>query len=235
MNNALIFGASGQIGSDICSYFYSKGALVTGVLRKEDSVDRAFKTIIFNKNNKEFSDSLKKQLKDNKLDSIIWSQGINFNDNISDFNILKNIEMYEVNVLYILSTLKILMEENFLSCNAKLCIVSSIWQNIAKQQKLSYCITKSALQGLVQSLCIDLGKRGMLVNAVLPGALDTNMTRANLSSGQIQKLESETPLGSLPQMNDVTGLIYFLCSSNNTGITGQFIAADRGFSNVKII
>ena len=114
-------------------------------------------------------------------------------------------------------------------------VISSIWQNIARQTKLSYCITKSALQGLVQSLSIDLGRQGILINAVLPGALDTPMTRANLQEHQISALEGATPLQSLPNLSDVTGLTAYLCSQSNTGITGQFIAADRGFSNARIL
>ena len=143
--------------------------------------------------------------------------------------------MYEANVTFILITLQTLLNHNLLKNDARLCVISSIWQNIARQKKLSYCITKSALQGLVQSLSIDLGKQGFLINAVLPGALDTAMTRSNLNSDQIHSLESSTPLQTLPNLTDVTGLVGYLCSKQNTGITGQFIAADRGFSNARIL
>ena len=114
-------------------------------------------------------------------------------------------------------------------------MISSIWQNLARQNKLSYCITKSALQGLVQSLTIDLGQFGYLINAVLPGALDTPMTRLNLDKKQLHKLEEMTPLGSLSTLADVCNLVGFLCSQNNTSITGQFIAVDGGFSYARII
>jgi NAD(P)-dependent dehydrogenase (short-subunit alcohol dehydrogenase family) len=124
---------------------------------------------------------------------------------------------------------------NSIADSARLCIISSIWQNIAKPNKLSYCITKSALQGLVQSLVVDLGGNGCLVNAVLPGALDTPMTRINLNETQLNALENMTPLGSLPTLNDVCNLVGFLCSQDNTGITGQFITADRGFTHARII
>jgi NAD(P)-dependent dehydrogenase (short-subunit alcohol dehydrogenase family) len=170
-----------------------------------------------------------------KIDSVVWAQGINFNDDIENFDLNAHLKMYEANVTFILSTLKVLTDCNVLNKNARLCVISSIWQNIARQNKLSYCITKSALLGLVQSLSVDLGKQGKLINAVLPGALDTVMTRANLSQEQILRLESITPLGSLPKLNDVTGLVAYLCSPENTGITGQFIAADRGFSNARIL
>jgi NAD(P)-dependent dehydrogenase (short-subunit alcohol dehydrogenase family) len=160
---------------------------------------------------------------------------MNFSDDIYSFDLTKHQAMYEANVTYILNSLQDLMKSNCLAPAARLCVISSIWQNIARQNKLSYCITKSALQGLVQSLSVDLGKQGMLINAVLPGALDTVMTRANLSQEQISLLESITPLSSLPNLSDVTGLVAYLCSSQNTGITGQFIAADRGFSNARIL
>ena len=87
----------------------------------------------------------------------------------------------------------------------------------------------------MQSLAIDLGKDGHLVNAVLPGALDTPMTRDNLSVEQVHRLEELTPLGKLPTLDDVCNMVGFLCSGGNTGITGQFIAADRGFSYARIL
>ena len=87
----------------------------------------------------------------------------------------------------------------------------------------------------MQSLVVDLGRSGFLVNAVLPGALDTPMTRANLRNEQINGLVGMTPIGSLPSLNDVCQPVGFLCSQENTGITGQFVAADRGFSYARII
>ena len=79
-----------------------------------------------------------------------------------------------------------------------------------------------------------LASEGHLINAVLPGALDTPMTRQNLAPEQIEKLANATPFKRLPQLGDVAELVAFLCSAQNTGITGQFIAADLGFRNVRV-
>jgi hypothetical protein len=87
----------------------------------------------------------------------------------------------------------------------------------------------------VNSLAVDLGTSGFLINAVLPGAIDTPMTHENLATEQIESIKKETPLGTLATLDDVAKLVYFLCSDNNTGITGQFIAADRGFSHARIL
>ena len=166
---------------------------------------------------------------------VVWAQGANCNDTIYDYDPRRHREMYEANVFYIIESLRQLLDLDLIARGARLCIISSIWQEIARQNKLSYTVTKSALRGLVQSLAIDLGEKDILVNAVLPGALDTPMTRTNLSPAQIEKIETGTPLNTLPKFQDVCGLVSFLCSNNNTGITGQFVAADRGYSFARFI
>lgn len=232
LKTVIVFGASGSIGQAICDYFKEQKYRVIGVGRN-GSAGRAI--IKWSGNAQEFSGDIQRFLGASKIDSVVWAQGINFSDDIDTFDLSEHLKMYEANVTFILSTLKTLTDYDLLQKHARLCVISSIWQNIARQNKLSYCITKAALQGLVQSLSIDLGKQGKLINAVLPGALDTAMTKANLSQEQITRLESFTPLGSLPNLSDVTGLVGYLCSPQNTGITGQFIAADRGFSNARIL
>ena len=106
---------------------------------------------------------------------------------------------------------------------------------MAKQDKLSYTVSKSAIKGLVSSLVIDLGFNGAMINAVLPGVLDTPMTKSNLSEEQIDNIKKITPLKSLPSLIDVVNMVGFLCSDQNTGVTGQFIKVDKGFSNARII
>jgi len=113
--------------------------------------------------------------------------------------------------------------------------VSSIWQVVARQEKLSYSMTKAALQGLVSSASTDLAAEGHLLNAVLPGVVDSPMTRSFLTKEQITRVQNATLFHALPKMKDVTSLVMFLCSSDNTGITGQFVAADLGMSRVHLL
>jgi NAD(P)-dependent dehydrogenase (short-subunit alcohol dehydrogenase family) len=114
-------------------------------------------------------------------------------------------------------------------------VVSSIWQRIARQDKLSYIMTKAALGGFVQSASVDLAKSGCLINAVLPSALDTPMTAGNLTAAQIDGIASATGFGRLSSMADLVSAIEYLCSAANTGITGQSLAVDLGFSHARLI
>jgi 3-oxoacyl-[acyl-carrier protein] reductase len=229
-----VFGATGAIGQAICRWYQTRGHDVVAVGRATSAPPSA-DGVQWVSWDIGYPDRFPEALQSRKLNAVVWAQGINFNDDIYSFDISEHQRIYAANVVFVLSSLQRLLKDKLLAPAARLCVISSIWQNIAKQKKMSYAITKSALQGLVQSLSIDLGSSGILVNAVLPGALDTPMTRANLSAEQIGRLEQMSPLGTLPSLDDVCNLVGFLCSEANTGITGQFVAADRGFSHARII
>lgn len=235
IKTVLIFGATGAIGKALADWFSVRDWRVLGVKRtltveKKDATD----TVEWISWNPQLNKNTPAKL-NNPVNAIVWAQGLNCNDSIYSFDPQKHAEIYYANVAYILDTLSALLGSSLLADSCRLAVISSIWQEIARQEKLSYMVTKSALKGLVQSLTVDLGRKGYLINAVLPGALDTPMTRANLSENQIKNLESSTPLGCLATLDDVCNLTGFLCSSSNTGITGQFIIADRGFSYARII
>ena len=232
----IIFGASGAIGQALCKSFLDKDYSVTAICRTGVTPSESLSGAVWlpwdpSSSVGVFPISTNSQ----QFNAVVWAQGANCSDDIYTFDLKLHEFLYAVNVTYILVALQVLLQQNLLATSARLCIISSIWQNLARQNKLSYCTTKSALQGLVQSLVVDLGRSGYLVNAVLPGALDTPMTRANLSKEQINRLIGMTPMGSLPSLNDVCQLVGFLCSQENTGITGQFVTADRGFSYARII
>lgn len=230
---AVVFGGTGSIGKSIVKEF-SKNFKSVVVFSRNNASNKSKKNISYSNWNSqsEFPINL---IKRKSINSVVWSQGMNFSDNIKLFKIDEHKTMYDANVIYILKSLNTMVSNNLLADSARLCIVSSIWQNLARQNKLSYTITKSALQGLVNSLTIDLGSAGFLVNAVLPGVINTPMTKKNLSRMQIENIKKVTPLKSLATLEDISKLVYFLCSKNNSGITGQFITVDRGFSNARIL
>ncbi|MBN8778091.1 SDR family NAD(P)-dependent oxidoreductase [Thiobacillus sp.] len=230
----LLFGASGAIGLSIADMFLSRNWNVVGVTRNVDSAHTKGVSWIATDplaNN----GSLDVYDEHAPYHAVCWAQGGNVNDSVYDVDLDAHLQLYQANCVYILSSLKLLLQRNLLVKPARLCVISSIWQEIARQNKLSYSMTKSALRGLVLSAAADLAADGHLVNAILPGALDTPMTRKNLTAEQISELAGATQFNRLPQLEDVSRLAMFLCSEENTGITGQFIAADLGFSRVRIL
>lgn len=170
------------------------------------------------------------------FDAVCWAQGANRQDSVQDFDSAASADLYEANCLYVARSLNELLAAKRLSpAGARLCVVSSIWQERARQTKLSYSMTKAALGGLVRSASVDLAGDGHLINAVLPGVLDTPMTHAAMAPEQLRGVMQATPFNALPTPDGIARLVGFLCSDQNTVVTGQSITADLGFSNVRLV
>ena len=168
-----------------------------------------------------------------QFDAVVWAQGSNLNDSISEFKAENLDELLNSNVKFVASTLATLINQNKIVSGAKMCIVSSVWQDVIRPNKLSYAVSKAALNGLLKSVALDLSERKIFVNAVLPGVIDTSMTRGVLSDEQILAVQGRTGFGRLVQPEELAEVIYFLCSESNNCISGQSIVADLGFTNVR--
>lgn len=232
---ALVFGATGAIGSAIAARFVDEGWHVTGVSRHGSASPRH--GIVEMQYDPLTADgAAHAALADaGPFDAVVWAQGANAADTVRTVEIEAHEALYRANCVYILVSLRELLQRGALAPQARLCVISSIWQKLARQNKLSYCMTKAALQGLVMAASADLAEEGILINALLPGALDTPMTRRNVAPEQLDRLRAATGFNRLPDVGDVSQMAYFLCSPANTGITGQFIAVDLGFSHVRLL
>ena len=226
MINILIFGATGSIGNYLYNKFIDLGYNVVGTTTKKENINNNI--IYINNDPNEFNNLLKI----NNIDSIIWAQGCNFNDDIYSFTEENFLGIINANVLFIIKTLQFLLINNKINNNAKLVIISSIFEEFSRNNKLSYSISKSALSGLVKSLSYDLSSKNILINNILPGVIDNKMTRDTLCIEQINYVANYLNFNRLINLEDVFNTVKFLCIEN-TGITGQSIKVDLGFTNVK--
>jgi 3-oxoacyl-[acyl-carrier protein] reductase len=227
MTAALVFGGGGQIGAACAEALRKDGFDVTATGRTADeSAGIAGYDPLVNK---------LALPGEGQFDAVVWAQGANLSDSIVDFDAERHRAIYDANVLFVLESMNALIESGRLASGARLCVISSVWQTAARPNKLSYMVSKAALQGLVLSAATDLAERGILVNAVLPGAIDTPMTRQNLTSEQIGRIAGMTKFNRLAALGDVAALVAFLCSAANTSITGQFVAVDLGFQNARLV
>jgi 3-oxoacyl-[acyl-carrier protein] reductase len=90
-----------------------------------------------------------------------------------------------------------------------------------------YTAAKAALTGLARSLCKELGPRGIRVNVVYPGIVETEETRQVLG-GQIDRFRRLTALGRLGRPEDVADAVLFLAGQASGYITGQVVQVDGG-------
>jgi len=113
----------------------------------------------------------------------------------------------------------------------KILNISSIFGIVSKSQRGSYSASKAGLVGLTRAAALDLAPYNILVNALCPGFVKTELTYSILSPAEIKKIAADIPLRRFAHESEIAQVATFLCSDLNTYITGQAIVADGGFTS----
>ena len=98
---------------------------------------------------------------------------------------------------------------------------------VSTMDNFAYGASKAAVHFLTKNLALRLGPKGVTVNAIAPGAFQSNMMNATLEKFQ-DKIESENPLGRSGSPEDMAGLALYLAANASKYMTGQVIALDGG-------
>jgi 3-oxoacyl-[acyl-carrier protein] reductase len=105
--------------------------------------------------------------------------------------------------------------------------ISSIAGLTGNAGQANYSASKAGLIGLTKTLARELASRGITVNAVAPGLIETDMTTV-LSDEIRQAILQKVPLGKLGEPDDIAGAVAYLASAEAKYITGQVLTVDGG-------
>jgi 3-oxoacyl-[acyl-carrier protein] reductase len=105
--------------------------------------------------------------------------------------------------------------------------IGSVVGQMGNAGQVNYAASKAGLIGMAKALAREVASRGITVNVVAPGMIDTDMTRT-LTGGSAESWAAQIPLGRLGTPEDVAGTVCFLASDEAAYITGQVIAVNGG-------
>lgn len=235
---ALITGAAGGIGQELCQQFHQAGYKVIGLDLVEDQLpdicmsrcacdlhhfcqDASYRQSILTKLQESIGDSGLKVLinnaavqivkPSNKLTTADWHQTLDVNL-VAPFLLVQGL-------LSILET-----------ASGSVINIASIHANLTKPEFVCYATSKAALVGLTRSMAVDVGNR-VRINAICPAAVATPMLLAGFEGqpdGAFSQLATMHPMGRIANTEEVAQLALFLASSHASFITGATLPIDGG-------
>ncbi|MDE2223532.1 MAG: SDR family oxidoreductase [Candidatus Omnitrophica bacterium] len=110
--------------------------------------------------------------------------------------------------------------------------ISSIMSIVSRPKRSIYSTTKAGIVGFTKAVSNELAGHRILVNAVSPGIIITDLTRKNLTDKERRSLARQIPAGRLGVPSEISSVVLFLASKLNTYLTGKNIVVDGGFIDI---
>lgn len=236
---ALVTGASRGIGAAIAVKLAKKGALVVGTATSEKGVKIVEQTFELNKlsgvgmvldvnNNTSINELIKNIITQHgEINILINNAGITKDTLLmrmkdEDWDVVINTNLKSVYKLS-QSVIRGMMKNRY----GRIINISSVVGHMGNAGQTNYSATKAGIAGFTKSLAQEIGNRGITVNCVAPGFIDTDMTRA-LTEEQRNLLLGHIPLSRLGSPKDVANAVAFLASDDSGYITGETIHVNGG-------
>jgi 3-oxoacyl-[acyl-carrier protein] reductase len=215
---ALVTGASRGIGAAIVQRLTKDGYKILAPTRQEMNLESDASI-----------DSYLSQVID-RVDIVINDAGIN---RISTLGAIRDQDVsdtLQINLKAPLRIIRIVAPGMQKKRFGRIVNISSIWSFVSRGGRISYAMSKSALNGMTRSLAVELAPYDILVNAVAPGYVLTDLTHQNNSETELNTIRQTIPIQRLAQPSEIANIVAFLCSDQNTYLTGQTIVVDGGFT-----
>lgn len=234
---ALVTGASRGIGAAIADTLAQAGATVIGTATSDNGAatigerlaqwhgvgralnaadDGAIENLIADIE-KEFG----------KLDILVNNAGITRDNLLMRMKDDEWDDIMNVNLKSVYRASKAVMRGMMKQRAGRIITITSVVGSMGNAGQTNYAAAKAALQGFSKSLAREVGSRGITVNCVAPGFIDTDMTRA-LPEETRKMFESQTALGKFGEAQDIANAVLFLASDQASYITGQTLHVNGG-------
>ena len=232
MPHLLISGGTRGIGKACVELFAGKGYKVTSLARTgkpKDAVEGVLYLQCDVKDPESVKDSVIKALEENgDIDVLISNAGISVSGLAQDFKYQDYRDVIDTNFGGLFNLSNAVIPHMVKQQKGVILAVSSMWGQTGASCEALYSASKGAVDSYVKALAKELGPSGIRVNAVSPGAVETDMM-ACFSEEDKQAICEDTPAGRLGRPEEIAEMLFFLQSEKAAFITGQIIGVNGGY------
>lgn len=234
---ALVTGASRGIGREIAKVLADRGAVVIGTATSEagaEGITEALSPkggygIVMNVSDAESIDAGLKAVTEKSGAPVILVN----NAGITRDNLLMRMKeddwdaVINTNLSSIYRTSKAVLRGMAKARWGRIINISSVVAGMGNPGQVNYCAAKAGVEGMTRSLAKEMANRGITVNSVAPGFIDTDMTK-KLDDSQRDAMMSVIPAGRLGEPEEVAAVVAFLASQEAAYVTGETINVNGG-------
>src|ERR1700729_2869586 len=234
---ALVSGASRGIGAAIAARLAADGARVIGTATTADGAARITENLKASGGRGTELDVTSQASIDALIADIEGKEGaigiLCNNAGITRDNLLLRMKQDEwdaviqTNLASVFRLSKAVLRGMMKARKGRIVSITSVVGLTGNPGQANYAAAKAGILGFTKSLAREIGSRGITVNAIAPGFIDTDMTRA-LNEAQREALNGQIPLGRLGQPADIAAAVAFLCSADGAYITGETLHVNGG-------
>jgi 3-oxoacyl-[acyl-carrier protein] reductase len=234
---ALVTGASRGIGAAIAERLCSDGARVIGTATTPEGAARITETLAARGGRGAVLDVISQESIDALIGDIEAKEGsvgiLCNNAGITRDTLLLRMKqddwdaVIQTNLASVFRLSKAVLRGMMKARKGRIVSITSVVGLTGNPGQANYAAAKAGIIGFTKSLAREVGSRGITANAIAPGFIDTDMTRA-LNEAQHAALNAQIPLGRLGQPADIAGAVAFLCSADGAYITGETLHVNGG-------
>ncbi|MBL4648019.1 MAG: 3-oxoacyl-ACP reductase FabG [Gammaproteobacteria bacterium] len=236
---ALVTGGSGNIGAAICQQLAKQGLHI--IVHAKQNLQRAntlvetikknqgsAESIIFDINDQQATaDAMVKIITHHTVQVLVHNAGIHCDSPMAGMSYTDWQHVININLNGFFTVAQPLLLPMMRTRWGRIIAISSIAAKLGNRGQTNYAAAKAGLHGTVKSLALEVASRGITVNTVAPGIIDTQMSQNNFPAEKIKQL---VPMQRAGTPQEVADLVGFLASDQSTYISGQLISIDGAMS-----